>query len=141
MKFINYLKEEYLMLGKSVERAGHYQTYPIYKNPDKKEMRYCGKWVRLVIDLKNRNLYACDSNLLHFEILRSLGMEDEKYLVGVEAELDQGKFRMTDSYLFRSYNWEPNWRDNYSDISWLKQYFILSYGWSRFTTKVKRDEK
>jgi hypothetical protein len=75
MRFINYLKEEYVLLASGF--YGH--SYPIFVNPSPKEMRQAvdsDGWVRYLLVTKEKKLYIWNSSMTHVDAAPNLEHEN-----------------------------------------------------------------
>lgn len=80
MRLYNYLKEEYHGLIKKPSGG-----IPIFKNPDRKEMREAGDLgtIRYIVDITKKNIYVWDGySVLHLDVIRKLNLKLDLHFRG-----------------------------------------------------------
>ncbi len=122
LKFVNYLNEEFL---KYLTGYGH-QSFPVFTNPNKKEMFEVGLWARYIIDFKLKKIYVWDANKsIHDWVDKQLHLPDnvsnwpKKTSLRISFGDGSVENNKIDGYL---YYWHPSKEDR-PDIEWLRSYF------------------
>jgi hypothetical protein len=118
MKFKHYIQEEYYDVLK--DYSGN--ELPVFINPDKKEVRECGRHIRFIIDLDHNQIYTWNAyKAIHGVVVGKLGLHLHKHIRG-EAVLKDNKmwFDQGEAYnITKNEIRSKNWINKYLDLEYL----------------------
>lgn len=140
MKFLNYLKEEYVGTTQSL-----FGDVPIVVNPDHSDMKsFKGiRYVRFIVDLDDKKMYMFHGESMHVDVYNYLKIgshllvDGTGIISGYKIDIESAYLREKDKSKFKS-----------TDLSWCQVYFknslkshIESYLKEEFVKYVKSSMK